>query len=228
MANARPRVERQLAAKGLQLGAPIFMRVFKQPKQLEVWLQKGSKFSLFKTYPICAYSGRVGPKLREGDQQSPEGFYSVSAGQLNPDSRYHLSFDIGYPNAVDRENKRTGGDIMVHGKCISQGCLAMGNLQVEEIYLLAHQAFLKGQKQFNIHIFPFRMTKENVEKNRYSPWYSFWQNLREGYDAFELERRVPFITADNDRYEVRKASLQSNVVMVNQQIAIEEKKAGSF
>ncbi len=223
MANARPRVERQLAAKGMQLGSPVFMRVFKLSKQLEVWVKKGERFELFKIYPICTYSGTIGPKLREGDQQSPEGFYTVSGGQLNPLSHYHLSFDIGYPNAVDRENKRTGGDIMVHGKCISEGCFAMGNLQIEEIYLLAYQAFLQGQKEFSVHIFPFRMTKGNIEKRKNMPWSAFWDNLREGYDAFERDRQVPLITADKDKYLVRSGKMASNVVTIKPQISLEEK-----
>ncbi|MCW5198267.1 murein L,D-transpeptidase [Desulfobulbus sp. F3] len=228
MANAHPRVERQLAAKGLHLGDPIFMRIFKESKQLEVWMRKDGKFKLFKNYPICTYSGTVGPKLREGDEQSPEGFYTVSGGQLNPLSRYHLSFDIGYPNAVDRENRRTGGDIMVHGKCISQGCFAMGNLQIEEIYLLAYQAFLQGQNQFSIHIFPFRMTKENLFLNKFSKWASFWENLREGYDFFEIERQVPFVIAENGKYGVRRASSRSSIVMIKQQIDMKEQSIDHF
>jgi len=228
MANARPRVLRQLNAKGLRLGDPVFMRVFKQPKQLEVWVRKGAKFELFKTYPICTYSGSIGPKLREGDQQSPEGFYAVSGGQLNPASRYHLSFDIGYPNAVDRENNRTGGDIMVHGKCISEGCFAMGNMQVEEIYLLAYQSFLQGQKEFSIHVFPFRMTKENMAKNNQSSWAYFWMNLKEGYDAFEQNRQVPVIFADGGRYAVRQSSHQNSVVMVNPQLDVQDSFSRRF
>ena len=223
MSNARPRVERQLAAKGLQLGSPIFLRVFKQSKQIEVWMRQGDKFELFKTYPICTYSGGLGPKVREGDLQSPEGFYTVSWGQLNPSSRFHLSFDIGYPNAVDRANKRTGSAIMIHGRCISQGCMAMGNLQIEEIYLLANQAFLHGQQAFNIHIFPFRMTEENMAEHKESRWTSFWENLKEGYDAFERSHKVPFIVADNDHYAVRPAALRNSVVMINPQIEVKEK-----
>jgi len=228
MTNARPRVERQLAAKGLRLGNPVFMRVFKLSKQLEVWMKKEDKFELFKTYPICTYSGAIGPKLREGDHQSPEGFYTVSGGQLNPLSHYHLSFDIGYPNAVDRDNQRTGGDIMVHGRCISEGCFAMGNLQVEEIYLLAYQAFLQGQKEFGIHIFPFRMTKENMERMKKPEWASFWENLREGYDAFEREHQVPLIAADKGRYVVRSSQIQNSVVMIKPQIRLEEKLSSGF
>jgi murein L,D-transpeptidase YafK len=224
MANARPRVERQLAEKGFELGSPIFLRIFKLSKQLEVWMQHGNKFELFKTYPICTYSGSLGPKLREGDQQSPEGFYTVSWGQLNPASRFHLSFDIGYPNAVDRINKRTGSAIMVHGRCISQGCLAMGNLQIEEIYLLAYQSFLHGQKAFDLHIFPFRMTKKNLAAYKDSRWATFWENLRVGYDAFEQDHRVPsIVAANNGTYAVQKEPLRNSVVMINQRIDIKDK-----
>ncbi|WP_417912822.1 L,D-transpeptidase family protein [Candidatus Electronema sp. TJ] len=229
MNNARPRVERQLSAKGMRLGEPVFMRIFKQSKQLEVWVRKNGKFELFKTYPICAYSGTVGPKMFEGDLQSPEGFYTVSGGQLNPLSNYHLSFDIGYPNAVDRENSRTGGAIMVHGKCISQGCFAMGNLQVEELYLLGHQAFLQGQKQFSVHVFPFRMTKDNMQRNKNSNWADFWENLREGYELFEQERQVPIVKAEGGKYVFRKVPQpQNSVVMINQRIDIQDKTPGRF
>lgn len=223
MANARLRVERQLAAKGMQLGSPVFVRIFKLPKQLEVWLrQDNNKFELFKIYPICTYSGRLGPKLREGDQQSPEGFYRVSWQQLNPASKYHLSFDVGYPNMVDQSNQRTGSAIMVHGRCISQGCFAMGNLQIEEIYLLAYQAFLHGQKDFAVHIFPFRLTKENLAAHDHSRWTEFWQNLRQGYEFFEREHRVPFIVAENGQYAVEKEAVSNNsVVMINQNSAVQ-------
>jgi murein L,D-transpeptidase YafK len=223
MANARLRVERQLAAKGMQLGSSVFLRVFKLPKQLEVWLEQDNKrFELFKIYPICTYSGRLGPKLREGDQQSPEGFYKVSWQQLNPASKYHLSFDIGYPNIVDQSNQRTGSAIMVHGRCISQGCFAMGNLQIEEIYLLAYQAFLHGQKDFSIHIFPFRMTKKNLAAHNHSRWTKFWKNLKQGYDFFEREHKVPFIVAEDGKYALEKEIVSNNsVVMINQKIAVQ-------
>ncbi|MCI5137565.1 MAG: hypothetical protein D3922_03930, partial [Candidatus Electrothrix sp. AR1] len=200
MTQAEPRVKKGLARKGMRLGQPVFMRIFKLSKQLELWLYSRGKFRLFKTYPICNYSGYVGPKLAEGDWQSPEGFYTVSAEQMNPKSRFHLSFNIGYPNKYDTERSCTGSAIMVHGRCVSQGCFAMGNEQIEEIYLLAYQAFLQGQEQFSIHIFPFRMTRENLVKYRYSPWYDFWSNLATGYNAFEQTRQVPIISTAGGRY----------------------------
>ncbi len=200
MTQAQPRVEKELVQKGFRLGQPVFMRIFKMSKQLEVWMLKRGQFRLFKKYPICSYSGYVGPKLYEGDWQSPEGFYTVSAEQMNPKSRFHLSFNIGYPNTFDKERDCTGSAIMVHGQCVSQGCFAMGNQQIEEIYLLAYQAFLQGQKSFNIHIFPFRMTEANLSKYRNSPWYEFWSNLIAGYNAFEQNHQVPLIFSEKGKY----------------------------
>lgn len=200
MTQAEPRVKKELSRKGMRLGQPVFMRIFKLSKQLELWLYSRGEFRLFKTYPVCSYSGYVGPKLAEGDWQSPEGFYTVSAEQMNPKSRFHLSFNIGYPNRYDTEKSCTGSAIMVHGNCVSQGCFAMGNDQIEEIYLLAYQAFLQGQEQFSIHIFPFRMTRNNLVKYRSSPWYDFWSNLAAGYNAFEQTRQVPTISTSGGRY----------------------------
>ncbi|WP_446008198.1 L,D-transpeptidase family protein [Candidatus Electrothrix sp.] len=201
MSQAMPRVKKELARKGMHLGQPVFIRIFKLSKQLELWLYSRGEFRLFKTYPICNYSGYVGPKLAEGDWQSPEGFYTVSGKQMNPKSRFHLSFNIGYPNNYDAAWDRTGSAIMVHGRCVSQGCFAMGNKQIEEIYLLAYQAFLQGrQEEFSIHIFPFRMTRTNLVKYRHSPWYKFWSNLTTGYNAFEETRQVPTISTEGGRY----------------------------
>ena len=204
MRQAETRIMGELAEKGFQLGQPVFMRIFKMGGELEVWLQKNGRFELFKTYPICSYSGYPGPKLYEGDWQSPEGFYTVSARQMNPNSQYHLSFNVGYPNAFDKARKRTGSCIMVHGGCSSRGCFAMGNKRMEEIYLLAHSALSHGQKKFSLHIFPFRMTPHNMSQFKSSPWINFWKNLQQGYTAFELSHQVPLITADNGKYVVNK------------------------
>ncbi|MCI5221288.1 MAG: 2-dehydro-3-deoxyphosphooctonate aldolase [Candidatus Electrothrix sp. AR4] len=223
MMQAQPRVKRKLAGKDLQLGQPIFIRIFKLSKELEVWMLNKGKFRLFKRYSICSYSGYVGPKLYEGDWQSPEGFYTVSAEQMNPKSRFHLSFNIGYPNKFDTERNCTGSAIMVHGKCVSEGCFAMGNRQIEEIYLLAYQAFLQGQESFSIHIFPFRMTKANLSKHRSSPWYGFWSNLTAGYNAFERNHQVPVISSKQGRYiyeEDQQQWIQKRWVL------IQEKKKG--
>ena len=204
MANARTRVVNELAAKGFQLGQPVFMRIFKIPGELELWMQKEGRFELFKTYPVCTYSCYPGPKLYEGDWQSPEGFYTISARQMNPSSQYHLSFNVGYPNAFDKERKRTGSAIMVHGGCSSRGCFAMSDSRIEEIYLLAHSALARSQENFSLHIFPFRMTARNMSKFSSSPWLGFWKNLQDGYNAFEMSHQVPIITADQGKYVVNE------------------------
>jgi murein L,D-transpeptidase YafK len=187
-----PALERDLAATGLRLGAPIFIRIVKSSRELQLWVEGDqAKFHLFRTYPICRYSGGLGPKLREGDMQSPEGFYFVTPRQLNPSSAFHLSFDLGFPNAYDRARGRTGSYLMVHGKCVSIGCYAITNPGIEEIYALADAAFRGGQRFFRAHIFPFPMTVENLSEHGRSPWYGFWRALKEGYDFFERYRRPP-------------------------------------
>jgi murein L,D-transpeptidase YafK len=213
MAENRPSLARLMQQKGLHLGDPIFIRIFKLEEVLEVWVQKGTHFVLFKSYPICNYSGYPGPKIREGDWQSPEGFYSVGAKQLNPKSRYHLSFNIGYPNRFDVLQQRTGSAIMVHGGCSSRGCFAMTNHRIEEIYTLAHAALTTSQERFAVHVFPFRMHARNMKKFQRSPWFSFWQNLEPGYSYFETHLQVPPIEVSKGRYVIA-APMQ--VAMQNQ------------
>lgn len=197
------RLKRALNIKGFNLGDPIFIRVFKEPKKLEVWVKKGNKFKRFKTYKICYFSGGLGPKFKEGDMQSPEGFYSVTPDKLNPESSYHLSFEIGFPNKFDRALGRTGSYLMVHGRCVSIGCYAMTDKRIEEIYTLMDAAFRNGQSFVRVHIFPFEMKGKNMGKHMWSPWYSFWSNLKEGYDFFEEKRRPPDIVVKNKRYEFK-------------------------
>lgn len=155
-----------------------------------------------QNHPICYFSGRLGPKLKEGDQQSPEGFYKVSARQMNPNSTYHLSFNLGFPNKFDRANGRTGNYLMVHGNCVSIGCYAMTDEKIEEIYTLASAAFKNGQKRFQVHIFPFRMTEQNMQTHQKSEWLSFWKNLKQGYDFFETNKTVPKITVIDRKYTI--------------------------
>ncbi len=228
MEQTKPRVMRELALKNLELGLPLFIRIFKLSNELELWMQKGNSFELFKTYPICSYSGYAGPKLKEGDWQSPEGFYTVSGEQMNPESRFHLSFNIGYPNTFDLFHARTGSAIMVHGDCISQGCFAMGNREIEEIYLLAHHAFLQGQPRFAVHIFPFRMTRIAMNKYRDSPWYTFWEELRQGYIVFERDRRIPEVNVHSGRYVVYSPDTEQHLVMMNPQIDVQENISSNF
>jgi len=202
LARVSPKISNELARRDFRLGAPIFVRIFKLPGELEVWMFKNNRYHKFKSYPICDYSGYPGPKIQEGDWQSPEGFYKVSSDQMNPRSSYHLSFNIGYPNEYDKSMNRTGSHIMVHGSCSSKGCFAMNNYRMEEIYTLAHAAMTHGQESFDVHIFPFPLTPENLNKYRHSPWISFWKNLREGYDAFEKNHQVPVIQAEKGKYIV--------------------------
>jgi murein L,D-transpeptidase YafK len=202
IARVQPGLKTALAGQALLFGSPIYIRIFKAERELELWVAKGEQFVLFRKYSICAFSGGLGPKLREGDQQSPEGFYSVSPGQMNPASSYHLSFDLGYPNQYDRAKGRTGSALMVHGKCVSIGCYAITDKFIEEIYAMADAAFRNGQPAFRVHVFPFRMTAEKLGKYKNSTWSSFWLELKAGYDLFEKLHRPPAVTVRNGRYVV--------------------------
>ena len=195
-----PRLITSLAKANLQLGAPSFIRVFKEEHQLEVWLKHEDTYTLFKSYQICTYSGKLGPKLKEGDRQSPEGFYSVNTSALNPNSSYHLSFNLGFPNAYDQAHSRTGSYLMVHGNCVSIGCYAMTNQSIEEIYLIVEAALLAGQSSVPVHAFPFKMTAERLRSERDNQWYPYWNNLKAGYDLFVKNAVPPAVTVRNGHY----------------------------
>jgi len=211
----RPGLAHRLAKRGLSLGAPVFIRVFKETSELELWVRKsGGDYALFKTYPICSYSGRLGPKLKEGDRQAPEGFYSVAPDQMNPSSRYHLSFNIGFPNAYDRSHERTGSFLMIHGNCVSIGCYAMTDAGIEEIYVLASEAFKEGQPSFGVHIFPFRMNRQNLVRYEGSRWADFWANLKLGHDAFDLTGVPPEVRVRSGSYEIAARPARSRLERV--------------
>ena len=197
-------LKEELATAGFALGDPAFIRIFKEELELELWLKpKGEKqFKLWKTWPIVAMSGKLGPKLKEGDGQAPEGFYGVNAKAMNPQSSFHLSFNVGYPNAFDQAQKRTGAFIMVHGNKVSIGCFAMTDPVIEPIYLVVESALSSGQKEVPIHIFPFRLTDEHmaVAELKESPWLDFWKNLREGYNLFEQNGVPPLVRTEGDCY----------------------------
>ena len=195
-------LDERLKAVSANMGDPVFIRIFKEESILEVWIQKRSEYVHLKDYLICASSGYLGPKLKEGDRQAPEGFYKVNKHQLNPNSKYHLSFNLGYPNAYDRSHKRTGTFLMVHGNCVSIGCYAMTDEKIEEIYALVKSALYKGQKYVSVHAYPFYMTAENMDLYEGNIWYDFWTNLKEGYDYFETEKLPPKIKVENKRYEI--------------------------
>jgi murein L,D-transpeptidase YafK len=215
-----PPLPERLAGAELRPGLPVFIRIIKESSELELWMQRGSTWLLLHTYPICRWSGRLGPKLREGDGQAPEGFYVVTAKALNPKSAYHLSFNLGYPNAYDRAHGRTGSFLMVHGDCRSIGCYAMTDAGIEQIYRLVEAALAAGQVGVPVHIFPFRMTADNME--RYFGLGSdklgrsfqtanaivnppglldYWTNLKQGWDYFQNTGQPPAVFACQTLYK---------------------------
>ncbi len=187
----RNKVQRELPVFGLAVGDNVLIRTFKKESRLELWMKArdATQYTLFRTYPICYYSGGLGPKLRQGDKVTPEGFYAINKKRLNPHSRFHLSMNIGYPNAYDRQHSRTGALIMIHGACDAIGCFAMSNMQIEEIYYLVEQALFSGQKNVEVHAFPFHLTEENLSSYRNHRWYNFWKELQRGYQLFNANKK---------------------------------------
>ncbi len=180
---------------------PILIRIFKQESELEVWKRdRSGKFALLKSYPMCRWSGRLGPKTKSGDRQAPEGFYAVTPALMNPKSQYYLSFNIGYPNRLEQALGYTGEAIMVHGACSSSGCFALTDEGVAEIYAVAREALNGGQAAFQVQVFPFRMTPANMAAHREDPNFAFWRNIEEGYDFFEVKRQEPKVAACGRRY----------------------------
>ena len=196
-----PQMAALIEQKGMSKESPILARIFKEESELEIWKQdRTGRFALLKTYPICRWSGELGPKIKQGDRQAPEGYYTITPGQMNPNSSYYLSFNIGYPNAYDRSLGRTGSHLMVHGDCSSAGCYAMTDEQIGEIYSLARESFFGGQQAFQIQAYPFRMTPLNMAKHRNSPHFAFWKMLKQGYDHFEVSRLEPRVNVCDRRY----------------------------
>jgi murein L,D-transpeptidase YafK len=191
----------ELQEKHMDKESPILVRLFKEEAELEVWKKnQDGQYALLKTYPICRWSGALGPKKKEGDRQAPEGFYTITPGQMNPNSNYYLAFNTGYPNTYDRAWGRTGSELMVHGDCSSRGCYAMTDEQMVEIYALARESFFGGQKSFQLQAYPFRMTPRNMARHRNSPHLAFWKNLKVGYDHFEVTHQEPQVNVCDRRY----------------------------
>src|SRR6266850_1921269 len=191
----------EMTAKDMDLQSPMLVRLFKQEAELEVWKQdRSGRFALLKSYPICRWSGDLGPKVREGDRQAPEGFYSISPGQMNPQSAYYLSFNTGYPNAFDKALGRSGSQLMVHGDCSSRGCYAMTDEQIAEIYSLGRESFFGGQRAFQLQAYPFKMTPVNMAKHRNNPNMPFWKMIKEGNDHFEVTRQEPKVDFCEKKY----------------------------
>jgi murein L,D-transpeptidase YafK len=181
--------------------SPTIIRTYKKEAELEIWKMKSNgEYGLLKTYPMCRWSGQLGPKKREGDMQVPEGFYSIAPGQMNPNSHYYLAFNVGYPNAYDRAYGRTGGNVMVHGVCSSAGCFSMTDEQVADIYAIARDSFAGGQREIQLQSYPFHMTAENMAKFRLDPNIDFWKNLKDGSDHFEVTKNEPSVLVCGKHY----------------------------
>jgi murein L,D-transpeptidase YafK len=196
-----PKLIQAMVEKDMDLNSPILVRLFKQEAELEIWKQdRSGRFALLKTYPICRWSGDLGPKVREGDRQAPEGFYAISPAQMNPQSAYYLSFNTGYPNAFDKALGRTGSQLMVHGDCSSRGCYAMTDEQIAEIYSLGRESFFGGQKSFQLQAYPFKMTPVNMAKHRSNPNMPFWKMIKQGYDHFEVTKQEPKVDFCEKKY----------------------------
>jgi murein L,D-transpeptidase YafK len=196
-----PQTVALIAAKGMDTSSPILLRIFKEEAELEIWKEaRDGKYALLKTFPICRWSGELGPKIKEGDRQAPEGFYAITPELMNPRSSYYLSFNLGYPNEFDRAHGRTGAHLMVHGDCSSAGCYAMTDEQIMEIYALSRESFDGGQLAFQVQAFPFRMTAKNMARHRKNPHMAFWRMLKEGSDHFELTKQQPKTDVCEKRY----------------------------
>jgi murein L,D-transpeptidase YafK len=190
----------RMKAHGVALGTPVLIRIFKREFELELWLMRDGRFHRFATYPICRWSGQLGPKLAQGDRQAPEGFYTVDESALNPNSKWHRSFNLGFPNAFDRAHGRTGSLLMVHGGCGSIGCYAMTNPVIDEIWALVTAALRGGQQRFQVQVFPFRMTDGNMRRYEARSEAAFWRDLKTGHDIFEADLVPPKVSVCQGRY----------------------------
>ena len=191
----------QMTAMGSSPAEPMMIRVFKETSELEVWKRtSGGQYALLKTYPICKWSGALGPKIQEGDHQSPEGFYDVTPALMNPKSNYFLSFNVGFPNAFDQAWDRTGTYLMIHGDCKSVGCYAMTDDGIKELYAMVRESFRGGNRTVQLQLLPFRMTETNLLRHAASPHAPFWRNLKDGTDLFDANKVPPMVEVCEKRY----------------------------
>jgi murein L,D-transpeptidase YafK len=201
MKELSPQMLTLLDQKQMPKDSPILVRLFKEESELEVWKQDTTgHFQILKVYPICRWSGDLGPKVREGDRQAPEGFYAITPGLMNPNSNYYLAINTGFPNAYDRANGRSGALLMIHGDCSSRGCYAMTDEQIGEIYSLARESFLGGQQSFQFQAYPFRMTPANLARHRTNPNMAFWKMIKQGNDHFEVTHLEPKVEVCDRHY----------------------------
>jgi murein L,D-transpeptidase YafK len=189
-----------LRQKKIAKSSPILVRIFKEEAELEVWKQDATgRFQILKTYPVCRWSGDLGPKFQEGDRQTPEGFYTITPSLMNPHSSFYLAINTGYPNSFDKANNRDGTFLMIHGDCWSSGCYAMTDEQISEIYSLARDSLL-GRPSFQVQAYPFRLTPANLARHRNNPNLAFWQMLKIGNDHFETTQLEPKVDVCDRRY----------------------------
>jgi murein L,D-transpeptidase YafK len=201
MKELSPQMVAMLEQKNMPKDSPILVRIFKEESELEVWKQDTTgHFQILKVYPICRWSGDLGPKVREGDRQAPEGFYTITPDLMQPNSNYYLAINTGFPNAYDKANDRHGAFLMIHGDCSSRGCYAMTDEQIGEIYSLARESFLGGQQSFQVQAYPFRMTPVNLARHRTNPNMAFWRMIKEGNDHFEVSHLEPKVEVCNRHY----------------------------
>jgi murein L,D-transpeptidase YafK len=189
-------LQKFLNFSGFKPGFNLYLAAYKKEGKLEVWLKnkEEQRYKLFRTYDFCAHSGTLGPKVKEGDGQTPEGFYQIRA--FNPKSNYYLSLGINYPNAVDLARsgaQNPGTDIYIHGNCVTIGCIPLTDEKIKEVYVLAVEAKNGGQNEIPVYIFPFKMNKENMleQKLRFPQHYGFWKTLQPAYTWFEQKRTLP-------------------------------------
>jgi murein L,D-transpeptidase YafK len=196
-----PKIVAEMQAKNMDRTSPIMIRIFKEEGTLEIWKAKrDNRFDKIASYSICAWSGKLGPKVKEGDRQAPEGFYNLTPAHMNPNSSYYLAINTGFPNRYDQANNRNGTNLMIHGACSSSGCYSMTDAQVLEIYAFARDAFKGGQKSIQLQALPFRMTAENMARHRHSEHTDFWKMLKVGYDNFEVTKRPPEVNVCEKKY----------------------------
>lgn len=191
------------------LGSPVYIQIFKEERTLELYAKLGNNFRLVGSYRICNFSGGLGPKRREGDFKSPEGFYSVDMRHMKPDSRFYRAINIGYPNAYDEAQGYSGKYLMIHGECKSIGCYAMTNAYMDEIFTYVQAAFRNGQGNVDISIYPFRMTESNMQRHRSSTYAKFWRELQPGYEYFVKNSQPPSIGVVNGQYVLNRPILTS-------------------
>jgi murein L,D-transpeptidase YafK len=186
--------------KGLKLGSPVFIRVYKQTSEMELWIEKGSRYVLFKTYGICRWSGGLGPKYYEGDRQSPEGLYRITSADLIVNARWDRAMNINYPNSFDVMNGRSGSGILIHGKCGSIGCFAIQDRNVEEVYAAVREALKGGQAYIPVLSLPFRFASLAPSKQDTRQMSEFWSDLRRADLLFARDRLPPAAWICDGRY----------------------------